>query len=527
MRTLTELVASMASTRPDSTALVGLTESLTWADFDAAVAGLAAGLVAAGVEPGDRVAVCLPKDAFAYVAMHGAMRAGAIAVPVDPLAPAVAAREVLADARISGMIGGTSQLAKLDPWSLPELDLRVVVGDGPCADPRVTTRADLPARGAATLPTVAADDPAYIIYTSGSTGRPKGILHTHRSALAYAERAARCHEITATDRVAGMSPFHFDMSTLELYAAPLVGAAVVVMDEAHARFPASFTARSAEHQVSVWYSVPALFRQLVARGELASRELGSLRLIMYGGEPYSGAALAELMRALPAVIVKNIYGPAEVNECTNHLVATPPASDEEIPIGRPWDGVDLRVVDDDGRAVPPGQPGELWVAAPTMMAGYWNQPEATAQSLRVGDRPWYATGDIVVEDEAGCYWFRGRRDHQVKIRGVRIELEAVENVLGDAPDVLHAVVAPVKTADGTAQLVAVVVAAVGVDGETLGALRSWCAARLPQTAVPRAIVAVPDLPRTPSGKIDRRRVREAVAHHGLDAAAELLEGSVP
>ena len=130
-----------------------------------------------------------------------------------------------------------------------------------------------------------------------------------------------CHGLTSTDRVAGIAPFHFDQATFELYAAPLARAAVVVMGEAHVRFPASFTQRSEAERVTVWYSVPSLFQQVHDRGAMADRDLSDLRLILYGGEPYPGGALAALMAELPRVSVTNVYGPAEVNECTNHSVS--------------------------------------------------------------------------------------------------------------------------------------------------------------------------------------------------------------
>jgi len=289
-----------------------------------------------------------------------------------------------------------------------------------------------------------------------------------------------------------------------------------VFGEAHLRFPASFTARSQDERVTLWYSVPSLLRQVVERGALDARDLSSLRLVMYGGEPYSAGALAELMRALPGVEIENIYGPAEVNECTNHRLAGPPGPDGEVPIGRPWDGVELRVVDEVGRVVPPGTPGELWVSAPTVMAGYWRRPDLDERSLRsrAASPPWYATGDVVVADADGVYWFKGRRDHQVKVRGVRIELESVESVLTDAPDVLHAVVAAIGEPGEASHLAAAVVLR---DGATFDveALRAFCIPRLPALAVPREIVARSSFPSTPTSKIDRRSVRDELVSEAV------------
>ena len=514
---LSSLLSDAAGTDAGAEALIGLTERYTWRDYERASAAVAGRLIDAGVEPGDRVGVGFAKDARSFIAVHGILRAGAVVVPIDPLAPPLVARTVIEDADVAAVFLDARGYDRLDPWTIPGPNLRLVVVDGSPGDNRAASWDDVVAGDATrSLPAVGPDDPAYIIYTSGSTGRPKGIVHTHASALAYAERAVEAHRLSPLDRVAGMSPLHFDMSTLELYAAPLARATVVVFGEAQLRFPASFTARSQDERVTLWYSVPSLLRQVVERGALDSRDLSSLRLVMYGGEPYSGGALAELMHVLPGVEIKNIYGPAEVNECTNHRVVGVPSADGEIPIGRPWDGVELRVVDEAGTDVAPGTPGELWVSAPTVMAGYWRRPDLDERSLqpRAGAPAWYATGDVVVADADGVYWFKGRRDHQVKVRGVRIELEAVESVLTDAPDVLHAVVAAIGEPGEASHLAAAVVLR---DGATLDveALRAFCIPRLPALAVPREIVARSSFPSTPTSKIDRRSVRDELVSEAV------------
>ncbi len=498
--TLDALVPRAAATTPDTDAVVGTDRRLSYADLDRESAAVASFLIHNGVAPGNRVAVCFNKDADAYVAMHGVIRAGAVAVPIDAFGGAVIGRSTLADAGVSAVLGIRTAIDRLDPGSIDGLDLRVVATDEDWAG----VLAAEPVR----LPTLEPNDPAYLIYTSGSTGVPKGILHSHRSAMAYVERAVEARGLTVADRIAGISPFTVDMSTFELYAAPFAGAAVVVMSEAHLRMPASFVQRSAAESVTIWYAVPALLRPLLVRGGLSSRSMGALRLVMFAGEPYPAGPLADLMAALPAVEFENVYGPAEVNECTRHVLDAPPSGDRGVPIGRPWRQVELAVMDD-GRPVPPGEAGELWVSAPTLMEGYWHRPDLDAAGLvaRDDDRPsWYRTGDLVVADDDGLLWFLGRRDHQIKVRGHRIELEQVENVLAAAPGVIHAVAGSDDPGNDQASLVAAIV----VDesrASTDRELRQWCAARLPAAAVPRAILRRSSMPLNASGKIDRRAVR--------------------
>lgn len=507
MHSLATLLDTACDASPASEAAVGLDQRVDWAGWLGASAAVADRLLDAGVQRGDRVAIACLKDLQSYVAVHAILRAGGIVVPIDPLAPAAVVHDVLTDADVAAVLGDARTLDAIDPWSVQGVSLRAVIrrGDEP-TDDRTLDWDAVVAEGSNSGPAdMASDDPAYIIYTSGSTGRPKGIVHTHGSALAYAERAVETYGLSDADRVAGIPPLHFDQSTFELYAAPLARATVVAVSEAQVRFPATLSQRSADEKITVWYSVPSLFRQLVERGGLADRDLGSLRHVLYGGEPYPGGALAELHAALPQAQVTNVYGPAEVNECTNHRVSFPVDESGETPIGRPWAGVDVAVVDDEGAD---SAEGELLVAGPTMMQGYWRRPDLTERAIVERDgRRWYRTGDVVQVGDDGVLWFRGRRDNQIKLRGVRLELEAIEGVVGDAPGIAEAVVGPDPTGS---HLEAAVVLRAGVDFD-LGTVRQFCTARLAAVAVPRRFHVVDTLPTTASGKIDRATIRSSLA----------------
>ena len=356
---------------------------------------------------------------------------------------------------------------------------------------------------------------AYIIYTSGSTGRPKGIVHSHRSALAYASTAADVYGLTAADRLANAAALHFDQSTFELYAAAIVGAAVIVLSDPILRFPASVTTILESQRVSVWYSVPTLLRQLSTRGAIEQRDLSTMRWVLFGGESFPAGQLADLMRQIPTARFSNVYGPAEVNQCTYHHLSSPPPEEVLVPIGTAWPGADLRIVDrnDSALDVPAGQAGELLVCSDTMMVRYWNEPELTARAiLEVLDaagtvRRWYRTGDLVVQRSDGDLEFLGRADNQVKIRGHRIELEAVDVALGDISGIRIGTTV-VRQTDGDAELVALVVAdeTDAAEPETSAIVRQL-RQRLPRAAVPTEVVFVGELPRTGTGKIDRAAAR--------------------
>lgn len=501
--TLALLVAAAAAAWPDRPAVVGADRTLTWADADRETRRLAHRLVRAGVEPGDRVGVARARGVESFLSMHGVLRSGAVAVPIDPMAPRAAGLAVLRDADIVALIADERCRVR---FSFDDTD----VGSRPA----VITDADWcdldPASDEA-LPHLSESDPAYLLYTSGSTGAPKGILHTHRSALAYARSAAGVHRLDETDRLAVTAPLHFDMSTLELYATPLVGAASVVFSEAELRFPATFSERCAAEQVTSIYAVPFLLQGVLERGALDHHDLSHLRTVFYAGEPLPPADLARLMDHFPAATFGNAYGPSETNVITSIVFDERPTSAAPLPIGTAWPDVELRIVDEHGTDVEAGSPGELLASGPTTMAGYWRRPDLDARALSEHEgRRWYATGDIVVaEGDPAVLHFVGRRDHQVKIRGHRIELEAVEAVLARAPGVLHAVAGPTA---GNEALAAVVVARADAEDDHLAAtsLRRWCSTHLTAASVPHEIGVVDDVPLTASGKIDRRAVRAAL-----------------
>ncbi len=518
--TLAGLVGWAAAMRPDGEALIGLDSSFSWSEVEERTARLAQLLVAGGVEKGERVAVLRPKGHESFEAVHAILQAGGIMVPLDPMAPAATIASVLVDAGVTALIGHAATIKRSAPWKMPGIELKLVLATGACE----SIESGITAAGMSLidinelsghtlserLPVVAVDDPAYLIYTSGSTGTPKGILHTHSSGLAYARCAVETHQLSQHDRLAAMTGLHFDMSTFELYAMPLAAAAIVEMGEPHLRFPASFTERAAEQQTTIWYGVTFLLQQILERGALETRNLSSLRAILFAGEVFPAAALRALMEALPNTTFENVYGPAEVNASNVYRLTRPPADGEAVPIGPGCGDAEMRVVDENEMPVPPGTKGVLWISASTRMREYWNRSDLTAaSSRRRTDGPdWYVSGDLVSMDSDGMVWFHGRSDHQVKLRGIRVELEGVESTLADHPDILHAVAGPWGQQPGT--LAATVVLRAGADLD-LKAIQKWAAGRLSPVAIPAHIDLAETLPTTPSGKIDRKRIRIALA----------------
>ncbi len=518
--TLGDLLPVAAVAFPDRIAVIGTDHRFTFDEANRSAAAVAAAFVAAGVASGDHVVLSMHKTTDSFIVIHGLLRIGAVVVPIDPLMPVQSAVALLDAVHPAAVVVDETSMQRLDLFGGDAGGFAVFSVD--VDDARATSLRnfiDEPDDGVLKheLPTIAVDDPAYVIFTSGSTGAPKGITHTHRSAMAYASLAVEVHGITAEDRLAGLPPLHFDMSTLELYSAPLAGASIVPIGTAELRFPASFTERAERERITIWYSVPFQLRQISERGALDQRNLTSLRHVIYAGEAFSPPALAALMDQLPRARFSNAYGPAETNVVTVHELDTPPI--DTVPIGRPWGDVDVVVVNrqatvsglKDLTDVGAGVVGELWVKAASTMSGYLGRPDLTAERLiGSGDDRWYRTGDLVTRDGIGVLTLVGRIDHQVKVRGTRLELEAVEAVLAANPQIADAVVAPDRTGASIEHLVAAVTLAAGSTELDQRSLRRWCASKLVPVAVPLEFEVWTTFPLTSSGKIDRSHVRTAL-----------------
>ena len=524
---LADLIPIAAERNPDGIAVADRGTTITWSDADARAGRLAAALAESGVTAGDRVGVHHRKCTDGFLAMHAVVRRGGIAVPLDPTASGSYLGSVVERTGCEVLV--THDDCRRTATSLVDSGaLRAVIGldalDAPAGvvalDPTTVDRLD-PLGPAGTRP----DDPAYLITTSGSTATPKSICHTHASALAYVGFKLAAYDFGPDDRISDLAPNHFDISTQALWVTPAVGATNVVIPDQHQILPASLSQLMADERLTVWYGVPYLLTQLVSRGSLAERDLSHLRWVLFGGEVLAPQVLADLMRQLPGARFSNVYGPAEVNACTVHHLDELPTGEEPVPIGGPVADTAVRVVDPDLGVTPrqgapaevgPGEQGELWVSAPTMMQGYWNLPELTSRSVVDWDgKRWYQTGDLGYQRADGALVFSGRVDHQVKIRGYRVELESVESILEDLDGVANAVVAVARSTDGGDVLIAGILPEPGseVDHE---ALRRWADSRLPAYAVPTRFSPIGSVAVTGSGKLDRREIRSNLvdAHHG-------------
>ena len=480
--TLETLVAGAAEQTPDALAVRAPDGELTYGELDALANRAAHALAELGVRKGDRLAVWLPKGTASVAVMQGALRLGAAYVPIDPMSPQPRAELIMQDCDVAAA-------AVDDPDRGPALRR----GDGAAAIPW-TDLDRFPAERPRD-PGNQQDELAYILYTSGSTGMPKGVCISHRNALAFVDWAVQEVGVHAGDRLSNHAPFHFDLSVFDLYAAFRAGACVSLVPATAAYSPRGLVEFLREERISVWYSVPGALILMMERGDMLAGPIPDLRAILFAGEPFPIKYVRTLREELPDVRLLNWYGPTETNVCTSYEVRdVDPGRTRPVPIGHACSGDTARAIAEDGSEAGVGERGELIVEGPSVMLGYWGR---TPQ----GGAP-YPTGDIVTRISEDEFEYLARRDAMVKVRGYRIEPGEVEACLCSHPRVGEAAV----TVEGEGIDKELVAYCVPREDEppSLIELKQHCAASLPRYMVVDRVRVVEALPRTSTGKLDRR-----------------------
>ncbi|MBF4462603.1 MULTISPECIES: non-ribosomal peptide synthetase [unclassified Rathayibacter] len=441
-RTLTDLVASGASEEAHR---------------------IAGALAAEGIGPGSVVGVCAARSARQVDLVHAVVLAGAAYVPIDPAWPAARRGAVVTDSGAD-----------------------LVLEDAPRASTAPTTSPH-------------PDDAAYVLFTSGSTGRPKGVVVSHRAIVNRLLAAPDLHGITADDVILYKTPFTFDVSLWELFLPAIVGARQAIAPPDAHRDPSATAAAIVDARATVVHFVPSVLASfldyLSGAPEVARAVARSVRLVVCSGEALTAHHLRQFSRVLPQVRVDNLYGPTEA--AVDVTAAIDVSDTTPIGIGLPFPGVSCRILNRRLRPVVPGAAGDLYLSGVQLARGYSHRPALTAERFVadpfvVGARM-YDTGDRARQRPDGTIEYLGRRDNQVKVGGQRIELGEVESALTSAPGVESAAAFVV---DGT-------VVAVYTGRAESDAVRSHAAGVVPSALVPARLTAVPSLPVTPHGKLDR------------------------
>jgi acyl-CoA synthetase (AMP-forming)/AMP-acid ligase II len=502
---VTSFVLADAASRADKAALIdGPTgRELTYADLAQSVRALAAGLAARGFAKGDALAIYLPNLPEYAIAFHGAAAAGGRATTVNPLYTATELAHQLRDSR-SKLLITVAPFLDAARTAADEVGLTdvYVVGD---ADGDAVPFSDL-LGDPDDAPEVAIDpatDLAVLPYSSGTTGLPKGVMLTHRNLVANVLQTQAAFPIRAEDTLIGVLPFfHIYGQTVIMNQGLWAGATIVTMP----RFDLEqFLQLIERHRVTQGYVVPPIALALAKHPAVEGRDLSSLRTLMSGAAPL-GAELIEQVRARIGCEVIQGYGLTETSPVTHAM----PADGENKPgtIGTPLPGTECRIVDPEtGADVAEGERGELWVRGPQVMSGYLGNPEATASTI--DEDGWLHTGDIAVRDSDNYFTIVDRLKELIKYKGYQVPPAELEALLITHPQVADAAVIGVPDEECGELPKAFVVAA--DDELDPNELIGWVAERVaPQKRI-RMVEVVEEIPKSPSGKILRRVLKERPA----------------
>ncbi len=485
--------------------------TLSYAEWDAQSDALAAALVTQGLQPGDVVALYAPNGFFFAVAFFGILKMGGVVAALNPLYAAREIAQQLTDSAarlclVEGALHATLQAARALTPALGEVPALVNAATGPLTAPDQPLEALLHGKRAAP-PALTPDPhaPAILQYTGGTTGIPKGAIGTHGNLVANTlQFEAWVHDRVEYEVILDALPlFHVYGLVLALIRAAYQGATLVFAE----RRPEALIEAIRTYRPTFFPGVPALYYGLlnVPHIEAVAADLGSIRTCISGAAPLP-PTLAERFAALTGARLREGYGLSEAPTATH---CNPLRANRTGSIGLPLPDVEALVVDaQDGESVlPVGQVGELIVRSPTVMAGYFRAPEATAQALRGG---WLYTGDLVRMDAEGYFYLVDRKADVINTAGFKVYPSEVEAVLREHPAVLEVAVAGVPDAQRGEAVHAWVVLRPGAELEPQ-ALRDWATAYLARYKVPRAVHVVPALPRSAVQKLLRRVLREQVA----------------
>ncbi|MDB9524393.1 amino acid adenylation domain-containing protein, partial [Oscillatoria sp. CS-180] len=550
-----ERIADQAQANPDATAVIFEDVVLSYQDLEQQANQLAYYLMAKGVQPGNRIALCLERSAELVITLLAILKAGATYLPLDPAYPAERLRFILDDADMAMLIVARGETVGSAHPTMPTTLVLDLVQDA----------AAIAATSPAPLPPAASDTLAYLIYTSGSTGTPKGVPIRHYSLTNLLWSMAHAPGMNHDDTLLAVTTPAFDIAALELFLPLITGGTLVIANHHTTRDPELLAAQLEAHDITLMQATPATWRLLLESGWSGKANLK----LLSGGEALDLTLAQQLLPC--GQELWNLYGPTETTIWSAALkLEADTLQDGIVPLGPPITNTHFHVLDTQLRPVPLGVPGELYISGLGLSPGYRNRPQLTAQRFissplagKTEDRTnneqpttphprpltphphplLYQTGDRVRRRDDGTLEYLGRLDHQVKLRGFRIELGEIETVLCQHPNVEQAVVVLRTDSSEAAKLVAYVVRSPEGKSQKAGArsnpspttnnqqpttnnqqpttnpqqpitnnqqpttdtppLRQYLANKLPPYMLPDYFVTIEELPLTPNGKVDR------------------------
>ena len=496
------MIEAAVARNPDGEALVCGERRMTWREVAQQSARIAAGLREKGIQSGDRVALLLGNRIEFVLALFGAAQLGAITVLLSTRQQKPEIAYVLTDCGAKLLIHEAALADRLPgARDVPELVHRIAVDD----DAGISRFSELlhhaPAQAAAE---VGEEDTAMILYTSGTTGRPKGAMLAHCNIIHSAMVFVSCMQLTAADRSIAAVPLgHVTGVVANIMTMVRCAGTLIIMAEFKA---AEYLKVAARERVSYTVMVPAMYNLCLLQPDFDSCDLSSWRIGGFGGAPMPVATIEKLTAKIPGLKLMNCYGSTETTSPST-IMPGELTADHIDSVGLPCPGAQLVVMDADGRELPRGEIGEIWIHSGSVIKGYWNNPKATAESFTGG---FWHSGDLGSIDANNFVRVFDRQKDMINRGGLKIYSAEVESVLAGHPDVLESAIIAKPCPVLGERVHAVIVTR--TDELSERALRAWCSERLSDYKVPETMALTSEpLPRNANGKVLKRQLREAWA----------------
>jgi amino acid adenylation domain-containing protein len=474
---------------------------------------------AAGIEPQDRVAICLPKSLEAAQAIYGVLAAGAAYVPLQFQGPptrlatmiaSVGPRLLLTTPEMAARLAAAARRAEME---LPPVQFIAPAAGGTGLEHLL---AEVPP--AAAIAAAAPDALAAVYFTSGSTGEPKGVMLSHRNLAADLDWVPNWYGMTESDRRINQAGLHY-IASLDLFYPAACGSSCFLLDDRRAMFPEEILGILQRERTTIWSSTATELRLLLDCGAFRRYDLSALRRVSFYGENMSLPLLRRLLQALPQVDFANMYGATETSEMAYFSIPRPlPVGMRIVPLGQPTDICTLSLRDEAGAEVAAGDVGEICVAGPAVTLGYWNDAALTAGKRVGGRRDSYRTGDFGFRGADGLLYLSGRKDNVVKLRGNCFNLSEIEAALKLHPAVRDAIAFISRVGPNDGEIRAAVLADAGPELEI--ELRRLCLGSLPSFARPVRIATLAEFPQLSTGKVDRCAVELAIGAAAVKSTGE-------
>jgi long-chain acyl-CoA synthetase len=503
-----QMVARAASTNPNGEALVCGARRMSWREVARASAQVAAGLRDKGLQPGDRVALLLGNRIEFVLSVFAAAHLGLITVLLSTRQQKPEIAYVLSDCGAKLLIHEAGLADRLpEPRDVPDLAHRIAVDD----DANVSGFAALADHAPLQAATeVGEEDTAMILYTSGTTGRPKGAMLAHCNIIHSAMIFVSCMEMTPADRSIAAVPLgHVTGVVANIMTMTACAGALIIVAEFKA---ADYLKVAARERVTYTVMVPAMYNLCLLQADFESYDLSAWRIGGFGGAPMPIATIERLAEKLPGLKLMNCYGATETTSPSTIMPGELTARHVDS-VGLPCPGATIMAMDAQGRELPRGEIGEIWIHGASVNKGYWNNPQATAESFSGG---FWHSGDLGSIDADNFVRVFDRKKDMINRGGLKIYSAEVESVLAGHASVLESAIIAKPCPVLGERVHAVVVTREAVSS---AALRAWCAERLSDYKVPETILLTTEpLPRNANGKVLKRQLREALEDSGAGAA---------